>query len=139
MRKIALVVIAATFMFACQPEKKETVEETSVEDMVLLEDTPALEDAPVDDTPAEEMYQVRGQLLKIGETDAEGNSVVTVSHEEVPDVMGAMKMDLKTNAAFLSEMAKDDKISFEMVKTEDGYMMRNVAKLPAETELMLVK
>lgn len=138
MKKIALLVIATMFMFACQSEKKETVEETPVEDMVLLEDTPT-EEVVVDETPQEVVYQVRGMIVEIPEADAEGNTMVMVSHEEIPEVMGAMKMAFKSNTAYLSEIAKDDKVSFELVKTDEGYMMRNVAKLPADTELVLMK
>lgn len=138
MKKIALVALAATFMFACQTKKTEATEETPVEEMELLEDTP-VEEVVVDETPQEVVYQVRGMIVEIPEADAEGNAMVMVSHEEIPEVMGAMKMAFKTNAEFLSEIAKDDKVSFELVKTDEGYAMRSVTKLPAETELMLMK
>ncbi|WP_375560583.1 copper-binding protein [Bernardetia sp. OM2101] len=139
MKKIALLALAATFMFACQTKKTEATEEVAVEDMELLEETPTEEVVVVDETPQETVYQVRGMIVEIPEADAEGNTMVMVSHEEIPEVMGAMKMALKSNAAYLSEIAKDDKVSFEMVKTDEGYTMRNVAKLPAETELTLMK
>ncbi|WP_338766512.1 copper-binding protein [Bernardetia sp. ABR2-2B] len=140
MKKIALLALAATFMFACQSEKKETVEETPVEEMVLLEDTSVEEaEVTVDETPQEDVYSVRGQLVGMTEADEAGHVVVTVNHEEIPDVMMAMKMDFKAEATSMQGMTADDKVSFEMVKTEEGYMMRNVAKLPAETELMLKK
>lgn len=138
MKKIALVALAATFMFACQTKKTEATEETPVEEMELLEDTP-VEEVVVDETPQEVVYQVRGMIVEIPEADAEGNAMVMVSHEEIPEVMGAMKMAFKTNAESLSEIAKDDKVSFELVKTDEGYAMRSVTKLPAETELMLMK
>jgi Cu/Ag efflux protein CusF len=135
MKKIAFVAIAAMFMCACQPKTAETTEETPTEEIVTLED------APVDvvETPQEVVYQVRGMVVEIPAADADGNAMVMVSHEEIPEVMGAMKMAFKTNAAFLSEVAKGDKVSFELVKTDEGYMMRSVAKLPAETELVLMK
>ncbi len=139
MKKIAILVLAATFMFACQSEKKETVEEVPYEEMVLLEEEVPTEETYVDETPQETVYQVRGMVVEIPAADAEGNAMVMVSHEEIPDVMGAMKMAFKTNASYISEVAKGDKISFELVKTDDGYMMRGVEKLPAETELMLMK
>ena len=121
MKKIVSLALLVTFMFACQSKEREKAEETPV----------------VKETAQEEVYQVRGQIVKIAETDPDGNALVTIHHEEIPDVMMTMKMDLKTNVAFLTEISKDDKVSFEMVKTEDGYIMRNVEKLPAETELMI--
>ena len=139
MKKIALVALAAIFMFACQAEKKETTDETPVDEMVLLEDTPVEDTTTIDVRPEETFYKVRGIIVEIPEADAEGNAMVMVSHEEIPDVMGAMQMALKSNVAYLSEIGKDDKVSFELVKTDEGYIMRNVAKLPAETELVLKK
>ncbi len=139
MKKIALLALAATFMFACQTKKTEATEETPVEEMELLEETPVEETVVVEETPQEIVYQVRGMIIEIPAADEEGNAMVMVSHEEIPEVMGAMKMAFKTNTAFLSEVAKNDKVSFELVKTDEGYMMRNVAKLPAETELTLKK
>jgi len=138
MKKIALSVIATVFMFACQSKPTETTEETPIEEMVLIEDT-LPKDITTNVSPAETFYTVRGQIVKIGETDAEGNALVMVNHEKVADVMMAMQMNFKTNAAFLNEIAKDDKVSFEILKTDEGYTMRNVSKLPAETELTLKK
>jgi Cu/Ag efflux protein CusF len=139
MKKIALVALAATFMFACQTKKTEATEDVPVEEMELLEETPVEEAVVVEETPQETVYQVRGVVVEIPEADEEGNAMVMVSHEEIPEVMGAMKMAFKTNTSFLSEIAKDDKVSFELVKTDEGYTMRSVTKLPAETELMLMK
>ncbi len=139
MKKIALVALAATFMFACQTKKTEATEETPVEEMELLEETPTEETIVVDETPQETVYEVRGMIVEIPAADSEGNAMVMVSHEEIPEVMGAMKMAFKSNVAYLSEIAKDDKVSFELVKTDEGYTMRNVTKLPAETELVLMK
>lgn len=133
MKKIALLAIATIFMFACQPEKKET----ATEEMELLAETPTEEATLVEQTPQETVYQVRGKIIEIPTADAEGNSMVVVSHEEIPEVMGAMQMAFKTNAASLNEIAKEDKVSFELVKTDEGYTMRNVTKLPADTELVL--
>ncbi|AFM05890.1 Copper binding periplasmic protein CusF [Bernardetia litoralis DSM 6794] len=139
MKKIALVAFAATFMFACQPKSSETTEETVDSTAITAEETPVEEEVVAEETPEEVFYTVRGQIVEIGEADEEGNAMVTLHHEEIPDVMMAMKMDLKTNTEFLGEVAADDKISFEMLKTEEGYMMRNIEKLPAETELTLKK
>ncbi len=140
MKKIALLIIATIFMFACQPKKSESTENADSTATTVVVEPNVLEDAPVEEEmPKETFYTVRGQVVKVAPADAEGNAMVTVNHEEVPDVMMAMKMDFKTNAAFLSEIAKDDKVSFELVKTEEGYMMRNIEKLPAETELTLKK
>lgn len=138
MKKIALLFIATIFMFACQPKKSETTEGTADSTAVVVEETQQ-DTTTIDVRPEETFYTLRGQIIKIGTTDAEGNAMITVSHEEIPDVMMAMQMDLKTNAAFLSEIKKDDKVSFEMLKTEEGYSMRNIDKLPAETELTLKK
>ncbi len=137
MKKIALLALAATFMFACQPEKKETTEGTVDSTAVVVEEK--ITETVVEETPQETVYQVRGQVVKIDAADSEGNALVTVNHEEIPEVMGAMQMSFKSNAAYLTEIKKDDKISFQLLKTEEGYTMRSVEKLPAETELTLKK
>ena len=136
MKKIALVAIAATFMFACQSNKSETTENTD-STTVVVEETKT--EVVVEETPQETVYQVRGVIVEIPAADAEGNAMIVVNHEEIPTVMGAMQMSFKSNVSYLSEVAKGDKISFDLVKTEEGYTMRNVSKLPAETELTLKK
>jgi Cu/Ag efflux protein CusF len=137
MKKIALVAIAATFMFACQTKNTEAIEETVDSTAVAVEET--MTEEVVVETPQETVYRVRGVVVEIPAADSEGNAMVMVSHEEIPDVMGAMKMAFKSNTAYLSEIAKGDKVSFELVKTDEGYTMRSVEKIPAETELMLMK
>ncbi len=138
MKKIALLAIVAIFMFACQAKKTETTEKTADSVALKVEKTP-IEETVVEETPQEIVYQVRGIIIEIPAADEEGNAMVMVSHEEIPEVMGAMKMAFKTNANDLSEITKDDKVSFEMLKTDEGYTMRNIEKLPTETELTLMK
>lgn len=111
MKKIALLALVATFAFACQPKKSETTDENADSTAVVVEET--VVETVIEQVPQDTVYQVRGQVVKIDAADTDGNAMVTVNHEEIPDVMGAMKMSFKSNAAYLSEVKKDDKISFE--------------------------
>lgn len=83
----------------------------------------------------EEVYQVRGRYMS---TQIGGESI-SVIHEEIPDVMHAMRMDFRIDDPSISEQLETgDVIEFEMVITEgnDRYA-RNIEKLPPDTELDL--
>lgn len=136
MKKITLLTLAAVFMWACQSEKKDKVEETPTQNVEIVE-----EESVIDETSQtqEETYNVRGQIVSMTETEDANYTTVAVNHEAIPDFMMAMQMNFKAEKNVIEGMTADDKVSFEIVKTEEGFMMRNIEKLPADTELILKK
>ncbi len=82
----------------------------------------------------EEVYEVRGRYLS---TQIGGESI-SVIHEAIPDVMHAMRMELRIDDPSVSERFQTgDIIAFEMVNTESGWYARNIEMLPPDTELEL--
>ncbi len=136
-----MLALAASMMFACQSEKKENVEETPNEEIELLAEETLVDETSqtTEETSQEEIYTVRGQLVSMTEADETGQVTVTLNHEAIPDVMMAMQMDFKADAAVVAELAAEDKGTFEITKTEEGFLIKSATKLPAETELTLKK
>lgn len=56
-----------------------------------------------------------------------------VKHEEIPGVMKAMTMLLKTDAATLAAAKKDQAITATLVRKDDGWWIENVAAEPVPT------
>ena len=53
-------------------------------------------------------------------------SALLVKHEEIPDVMDAMTMLLKVDAATLAAAKKDQAITARLVKKADGWWLQDV-------------
>lgn len=126
-------------MFACQSENKEG-QQSENDAEALIEDAEAmLEEATeqVTDMTTSEAKSARGQVKAISEANDEGMTMLTVSHEAIPDFMKAMQMDFKAESQDAQGLKEGDKISFEMVKTENGFRIQNIEKLPADTDLEL--
>ena len=82
----------------------------------------------------EDIFEVRGRYLS---TDMRGESI-SVIHEEIPDVMNAMRMSLRISDPSDTEgLETGDVIRFEMVRTEAGWFAREIEVLPPDTELEL--
>jgi len=87
-----------------------------------------------DDVEEKESYDVRGRYLS---TDMHGESV-SIVHETIPDVMDAMRMSLRIEDESVAEgLETGDHIRFRMVRTDQGWYIRDVEKLPGDTELDL--
>jgi hypothetical protein len=59
-------------------------------------------------------------------------SALLVKHEEIPDVMSAMTMLLKVDAATLAAAKKDQAITATLLKKPDGWWLENVRPAPTE-------
>lgn len=111
----------------------------SGQEQAAQQDSTAVQAEPVQavvETKVEE-YPTRGQIVSIGQADAEGMVVITVDHEEIPNFMMAMRMGLKAPAADAAQLAAGDKIAFKMAQKESGMMLVGAEKLPADTQLTL--
>lgn len=90
-----------------------------------------------DETPEPEdeaTYEVKGRYLSTS-VDEESISVI---HETIPDVMDAMRMSLRIDDIEQVEgLETGDHIEFDMVRTQRGWFIRNISKLPEGTELDL--
>ncbi len=78
-------------------------------------------------TPSTAPEAPRGHPLKgvIVAVVAE-KSALLVKHEEIPDVMDAMTMLLKVDAATLAAAKKDQAITARLVKKADGWWLQDV-------------
>lgn len=134
--KISLIVIFLSLgIFACESSTEETTEE-STETTEETVDSTASETA--EETSESEAKATRGQVVTLGDAGEDGMLTIQVDHEEIPDFMMAMRMDLKVAQADVAELKEGDKISFEMVKMEEGgFMMQTIEKLSEDTELTL--
>lgn len=82
----------------------------------------------------EKAYEVKGRYLS---TDMRGESI-SIVHETVPDVMNAMRMNMRIDAPDVAaDLQTGDVIRFDMVQTEMGWFARNIVVLPPDTELDL--
>ncbi|MBP3193426.1 copper-binding protein [Natronogracilivirga saccharolytica] len=89
---------------------------------------------PDDEIHQDDIYEVKGRYLS---TDMRGESI-SVVHEEIPDVMNAMRMSLRiSDPSDAEELETGDVIRFEMVRTESGWFAREIEVLPPDTELDL--
>lgn len=81
-----------------------------------------------------ESHEVKGRYLS---TDLRGESI-SVIHEDIPDVMNAMRMSLRIDGEeVVEELETGDIIRFDMVRTNVGWFARNITVLPDDTELDL--
>ncbi len=81
---------------------------------------------------AEQAYEVRGFFM---ETD-EANQIISILHEEIPDVMRAMRMRMILEDQEGAEgLERGDMISFTMVRIGNSWYVRNITQLPEDTEL----
>ncbi|GAB4397050.1 MAG: hypothetical protein OHK0053_12620 [Microscillaceae bacterium] len=126
-----LSIIFGLLLAACGGgEKAQTADSTATDTATEASNEEAPEEAP-----QEEVFSVKGQVVSLPEA---GKKDLTVDHEEIPDFMKAMRMSLTlADSTEAKDLAVGDKISFEMVKGESGFLMRKIEKLPADTELEL--
>lgn len=86
-----------------------------------------------EDRPAER-YEVRGEVVRL----EYGGLALRIDHEAIPDVMEAMRMSFRLQSP---EEARDlqpgDRISFMYVVKEEGSYIRDIERLPPDTELDL--
>ncbi len=79
-------------------------------------------------------YDTRGIFLSL---DADIN-VISVAHEDIPEVMNAMRMNLRIDSPELvSELEPGDKISFRLARVGMQWYARSIEALPPDTELEL--
>lgn len=89
-------------------------------------------DAP---EPAEEStYATRG--VYVG--PQYGGQAAVIDHEAIPGTMEAMRMTFRLDdPTVLDPLAPGDKVAFDLVDTERGYLARNLERLPDTTTLVL--
>lgn len=79
-------------------------------------------------------YEVKGRYLA---TNPEG-PYISVVHEEIPEVMNAMRMNLLIDDISISDnLERGDIISFKMVREGMSWYARDITPLPDETEINL--
>jgi len=79
-------------------------------------------------------YEVRGQFVSMMHEGA----AAQIAHEEIPEVMAAMTMPFRiAEGVDFSQIEPEDKIFFTVEKSEKGYTILAVEKLPADTQLQL--
>lgn len=89
------------------------------------------EDAAETENP---VYEVRGRIIYI---DME-NEAVTVVHENIPDVMQAMRMTLRIDGpGEVAHLERGDIVRFQMQRRGASWFAGNFRVLPEETELDL--
>ncbi len=82
----------------------------------------------------EETYEVRGFFIETNEAD----ETITIVHEEIPDVMSAMRMRMLLEDAEGAEgLSRGDIISFTLARIGNSWYVRNIERLPDDTELDL--
>ena len=90
-------------------------------------------------TSTPKVHQLRGQIVTstIDGTAPEGQALV-IDHEPMEEYMQPMRMTLQVgDPAEIENLRSGDKISFEMVQREEEFYIRNIQKLPPDTELNL--
>lgn len=121
-------------VFACEQSTEESTETTEES----TDSTESETSETMEENTENEAKSTRGQIVKLGEVGEDEMLTIQVDHEEIPDFMMAMRMDLKVAQADVAELKEGDKISFEMVKIEEGgFKMQTIEKLPEDTELTL--
>jgi len=81
-----------------------------------------------------ELFEVRGVFVALNQQD----SYITVIHEEIPDVMNAMRMNINIEELALAEnLERGDIISFNLERDGFSWFARSIAVLPEDTELDL--
>ncbi|MCC5934013.1 MAG: copper-binding protein [Balneolales bacterium] len=112
-RSSLLFAIAAAFTFAACSGETETV--------------------PAEDQAAQEQtYEVRGFFVEVDDA----GQIITILHEEIPEVMRSMQMRMiLENAADAENLERGDMVSFTMVRIGNSWYVRNVQPLPEDTEL----
>ena len=86
------------------------------------------------DTLPEEVYGVRG----IYEGPRFEGAAVSVNHEAVPDLMGAMQMDFRlADTASVAHLTPGQKVRFHIAITPDGARAFGFERLPDDTRLQL--
>lgn len=134
---LALFFLLGTF--ACQQSKEDKTTEDENKEQAENEEENS-ENKNTEETNEEEIEvkSTRGQIVSLGEADDNEMLTIKIDHEEIPDFMKAMRMDFKAAKADVAELKDGDKISFEMIKLEEGgFKMQNIEKLPEDTELTL--
>jgi Cu/Ag efflux protein CusF len=82
----------------------------------------------------EQTWEVNGIFI---ETDSDMQTI-TIIHEEIPDVMASMRMRMiLEEPAEAEELSRGDAISFTMVRIGNSWYVRNIERLPEDTELEL--
>lgn len=82
----------------------------------------------------EETYEVRGFFIETNAAD----ETITIVHEEIPDVMSAMRMRmLLEDAEGAEDLSRGDIISFTLARIGNSWYVRNIERLPEDTELDL--
>lgn len=83
---------------------------------------------------ASETYTLRGLYLG----SAFDSAAAVVSHEAIPGVMDAMRMQLRVrDRAEVRGLRAGDKIRFTLTDDGRGFAMSDIAKLPPDTPLDL--
>jgi len=83
---------------------------------------------------AEETYEVRGIFIDTRATE----QTITIIHEEIPNVMPAMRMRmLLEEPEKAEELSRGDIISFTLVRVGNSWYVRDIEQLPDDTELDL--
>jgi Cu/Ag efflux protein CusF len=89
---------------------------------------------PDDDSVAVPVYEVKGLFFQYDS----GNHVISVAHEEIPGVMSAMRMSLRTEQTAMAEsLEPGDIISFQLTRRGASWFAENIEILPEETQLVL--
>lgn len=108
--KLSILAIAGLMLTACGAEEEEVQEQ------------------------AIDSYQVKGVYVTKNEED----SYITVIHEEIPDVMNAMRMNINVeNISVAEDLERGDVISFNLERDGFSWFARDIEVLPADTELDL--
>ena len=67
-----------------------------------------------------------------------GGQAAVIDHEAIPGTMEAMRMTFRLeDPAALDRLAPGDKVAFDLVETESGYVARHLDRLPDTTTLAL--
>ena len=124
---------------ACQTtvQNNEAAQDTT---RIVIDPTALADDAsnmPDENSPIAKTYDVRGVIIEIGATTEDGITTVSIDHEEIPDVMMAMRMNFNIDKTLLKGYQATDKIAFKVEQTETGYTVVDIKKLSNDTELKL--
>jgi Cu/Ag efflux protein CusF len=80
------------------------------------------------------VHDVRGRIIFIDEN----NESITIVHEEIPDVMQAMRMSLRLdNPGEVANIERGDIVSFQMTRRGASWYAYGFSVLPDTTELQL--
>lgn len=108
--KLSILAIAGLMLTACGAEEEEVQEQ------------------------AIDSYQVKGVYVTKNEED----SYITVIHEEIPDVMNAMRMNINVeNISVAEDLERGDVISFNLERDGFSWFARDIEVLPDDTDLDL--